>query len=238
ITIASLIEAQGTILSKQAIIAALGDRALTLPGLIGEALAANDRVKYRLTLLQVARHHADAPQAPVPGLRTERVTARIDDASLDALPTACTRDAVANYRLPGVEAVFVAIERDVRAMLTPILVARDAGIAEAADGVEARAAALLPPLLQHRDGFTAAELDGLSRVQRERGDSLHLFVMDLHKMLNRLQQTVATEVLDGASVYDLAAEDRDLVRAFMRGVNRTSRLRFDHPGLATTATRR
>jgi hypothetical protein len=40
-----LIEAQGIILSKQAIIAALGDRALTLPGLIGEALAANDRVK-------------------------------------------------------------------------------------------------------------------------------------------------------------------------------------------------
>lgn len=232
-----MIEAQGIILSKQAIIAALGDRALTLPGLIGEALAANDRVKYRLTLLQVARHHADAPQAPVPGLRAERVTARIDDASLDALPAECTRDAAANYRLPGVEAVFVAIERDVRAMLTPILVARDAGIAEAADGVQARAAALLPPLLQHRDGFTAAELDGLSRVDRERGDSLHLLVMDLHKMLNRLQQTVATEVLDGASVYDLAAEDRDLVRAFMRGVNRTSRLRFDHPGLATTATR-
>ena len=232
-----MIEAQGTILSKQAIIAALGDRALTLPGLIGEALAANDRVKYRLPLLLVARHHADAPQAPVPALRAERVTARIDDASLDALPAECTRDAAANYRLPGVEAVFVAIERDVRAMLMPILVARDAGIAEAAHGVQARAEALLPPLLQHRDGFTAAELDGLSRVERERGDSLHLLVMDLHKMLNRLQQTVATEVLDGASVYDLAAEDRDLIRAFMRGVNRTSRLRFDHPGLATTATR-
>ena len=224
-------------MSKQLIVAALGDRALSLPGLIGEALAANDRVKFRLTLLQVARHHADAPQAPVPVLRAERVTARIDDVSLDALPAGCTRDAAANYRLPGVKAVFVAIERDVRAMLTPILVAQDTGIAEAADGVQARAAALLPPLLEHRDGFTAVELDALSRVERERGDSLHLLVMDLHKMLNRLQQTVATEVLDGASVYDLAAEDRDLVRAFMRGVNSTSRLRFDHPGLATTATR-
>ena len=110
-----MIEAQGIILSKQAIIAALGDRALTLPGLIGEALAANDRVKYRLTLLQVARHHADAPQAPVPGLRAERVTARIDDASLDALPAECTRDAAANYRLPGVEAVH---EEDGRVVLS------------------------------------------------------------------------------------------------------------------------
>jgi uncharacterized protein Yka (UPF0111/DUF47 family) len=147
------------------------------------------------------------------------------------------KDATATYRLPGVEALFTAVERDVRMMLAPILVAQDAGVAQSEDGVQARAEKLLPPLLQHRDAFTAAELDGMSCAERERGDSLHLFVMDLHKMLNRLQQAAATEVLDGASVYDLDDEDRDLVRAFMRGVNRTARLRFDHPGLATTATR-
>ena len=39
-------------------------------------------------------------------------------------------------------------------------------------------------------------------------------------------------------VYGLGDEsDRLLVRAFMRGLNRTSRLKFDHPGLGTTATR-
>ena len=37
--------------------------------------------------------------------------------------------------------------------------------------------------------------------------------------------------------YGLAAEDRPRVAAFVRGVRRTSPLKFDHPGLETTATR-
>jgi uncharacterized protein Yka (UPF0111/DUF47 family) len=61
--------------------------------------------------------------------------------------------------------------------------------------------------------------------------------MDLHKELNRLQGHIAGETLDGARVYGLDAADRGLVRAFMRGVNRTAPLKFDHPGLGTTATR-
>jgi uncharacterized protein Yka (UPF0111/DUF47 family) len=61
--------------------------------------------------------------------------------------------------------------------------------------------------------------------------------MDLHKRLNALQADLAEETLDGAAAYNLAATDRPLVLAFMAGVNRTAKLKFDHPGLATTATR-
>ncbi|MCU0974032.1 MAG: DUF47 family protein, partial [Burkholderiales bacterium] len=43
--------------------------------------------------------------------------------------------------------------------------------------------------------------------------------------------------VDGAMTYGLEPGDRSLVAAFMRGVNRTAPLKFDHPGLGTTATR-
>jgi uncharacterized protein Yka (UPF0111/DUF47 family) len=61
--------------------------------------------------------------------------------------------------------------------------------------------------------------------------------MDLHKRLNALQADMAEETLDGAAAYNLAETDRPLVAAFMAGLNRTARLKFTHPGLATTATR-
>jgi uncharacterized protein Yka (UPF0111/DUF47 family) len=68
-------------------------------------------------------------------------------------------------------------------------------------------------------------------------DTLHRLVMDLHWELNRLQSTLSVELLDGAHVYGLTDVDRRLVRAFMRGVHETAALKFDHPGLETTATR-
>ena len=61
--------------------------------------------------------------------------------------------------------------------------------------------------------------------------------MDAHRALNRLQEQVALETLEGASVYGLGEDDRPLVVAFMAGVRATAPLKFDHPGLGTTATR-
>ena len=73
-------------------------------------------------------------------------------------------------------------------------------------------------------------------ADRSTGDSLHLLVMDSHRALNRLQAEIATETLDGASVYGIHADDRELIAAFMSGLRRTAPLKFDHPGLGTTAT--
>jgi hypothetical protein len=61
--------------------------------------------------------------------------------------------------------------------------------------------------------------------------------MDLHKSLNGLAVEHAEEVLAGARAYGLRPQDRPAVEAFMRGVEATRRLKFDHPGLATTAMR-
>jgi uncharacterized protein Yka (UPF0111/DUF47 family) len=52
-----------------------------------------------------------------------------------------------------------------------------------------------------------------------------------------MQSELSEEKLDGAAVYGLSEPDRPLVTAFMAGVNRTAKLKFNHPGLATTATR-
>jgi hypothetical protein len=68
-------------------------------------------------------------------------------------------------------------------------------------------------------------------------DTINQIVMDLHWELNRLQAMVCIELLDGAHIYNLRDVDRQLVRAFMRGVHETAPLKFDHPGLETTATR-
>jgi uncharacterized protein Yka (UPF0111/DUF47 family) len=59
----------------------------------------------------------------------------------------------------------------------------------------------------------------------------------MHKALHRLQRAVAGETLDGAAVYELEPQDRRVVQAFMSGLRRTAPLKFDHPGLGTTATR-
>jgi uncharacterized protein Yka (UPF0111/DUF47 family) len=61
--------------------------------------------------------------------------------------------------------------------------------------------------------------------------------MDLHRALNRLQAQIATTSIGGASVYGLGDGDAELVAAFMAGVHQTAPLKFDHPGLGTSATR-
>ena len=87
------------------------------------------------------------------------------------------------------------------------------------------------------DTLRGGSIEAMTSGDRGRGDSPHLLVMDMHKALNRLQAEVAGETIDGASVYDIRNSDRALIAAFMAGVAATRPLKFEHPGLATTATR-
>ena len=61
--------------------------------------------------------------------------------------------------------------------------------------------------------------------------------MDMHKALNKITAGLAEEDVDGARVYRLGDDDKARVAAFMRGLNRTMPLKFDHPGLSTNALR-
>jgi len=224
---------------KTHIVEELGEKALLLPALVNEALAANDRAKYRMTLLQAARTHADQPDATVTDLRPERLACGITDDELDGVVRRC-RKGDEDYLIPLAHRLHDGLIQDVRRMLAP-LGARDGsevpnGPASTAD-YEGRLQTLLaeaPSLVE--DSIPGAYITRLTSGQRGAGDSLHLLIMDLHKELNRLQERLATETIDGAQVYGVEADDRPLIAAFMKGVNQTRRLKFDHPGLGTTAT--
>jgi uncharacterized protein Yka (UPF0111/DUF47 family) len=216
---------------KAEVLAAIGETGLSRSAAVNAALSANDRVKYLLSLLQMAAAHADQPEQPPTSLKRERIGCGIDEPSLDAFTAAARRQGPA-YHLPGADKLVARIAQDLKTMAAPVL---DAGISPFA----ARLDAALTAIPQATgDMLDAAVLAAMSSASPPEGsDSLHRLVMDLHKQLNVLQAGLAEETIDGAAAYGLAEQDRPRVAAFMAGLNRTARLKFDHPGLGTTATR-
>lgn len=219
---------------KTQILAALGEDGLQQAGALNAGLAANDRVKYAFSLLQMAIEHAHNPKEPSITLKRERLAAGIDDPDLDDA-VAGARQEGKECRIPGASRILARIGDDMRLMAAPVLAM--AALASESQILRGR----LDGLLAARPGAPDDLVDPnaiSAMTQAERGpDSLHRLVMDLHKRLNALQAALAQETLDGAAAYGLDAADRPLVSAFMAGVNRTARLKFGHPGLATTATR-
>ncbi|HYP63587.1 MAG TPA: hypothetical protein VEQ16_06850 [Acidocella sp.] len=215
---------------KPEIISVLGESDVLLPGLISAALAANDRIKLRLSLLQAAAQAARLPGSPPPPLPQ-------DDALAAELPPGALAQArlaeAQTLFLPGAGALLAGLRRDLAAMLAPVA----ASGTEAAGDFAARAEAL-QPVFENAAGMIAlAKIGALTSATREGGPKFHLLVMDLHKAINQLAASAAAETLDGAAVHGLTAEDRVAVRAFMRGLHRTAPLAFGHPGLGTMAVR-
>ncbi len=219
-------------MSKQRIIEALGEEQLLLPELVHRALDANDHVKYLLTLLQAARAAADGDDS-APSLQEERLAAGVREAALDGVVHASARRPDGTYAIPGVEQLIKRAVAEVQTMLAALLAD---GSARAND-LERRLGDLSGELAPAGDVVAGADISRLTSARRADGDSLHLIVMDAHRELNRVQESLATESIDGALARDLADEDRPRVRAFMRGLGLTQGLRFGHPGLATVATR-
>ena len=223
---------------KSGIIERLGKTEVLLPALIGEGLAANDRVKVRLSVLQAAARHARAPETATFDLADECAAAGIDTAAMQTLVTGAGRLPGDGLTAPGLPALGNAIWDDVAAMLHAVKTG-DAANGEAA---EKRLAAIKGACaLGAKDTVALDEVTRLTavtgHVTGSKGDSLHRLIMDLHKALNALAAAHAEEELAGAHVYGLRKQDRPTVEAFMRGLNATRALKFDHPGLATTASR-
>ncbi|HTR16106.1 MAG TPA: DUF47 family protein [Acetobacteraceae bacterium] len=219
---------------KAAVLDAIGETALRRSSRVNAALAANDRVKYLFSLLQMAIAHAENPDHPAPSLKRERLAAGIDDIGLDTAVAGARREGD-RIRIPGAARMLARIAQDMRVMAVPVLEAGpDATTAALQQRLEARFADLPGAADDLVDGPAILAMTSANRAGT---DSLHLLVMDLHRQLNALQAGLAEATLDGAAVYGLDEADKPLVAAFMRGLNRTAPLKFDHPGLATTATR-
>lgn len=220
--------------AKSTIIGELGEQPLLLPERIEEALFANDRLKFYLTLLQAAEGHADSPAAAIPDFAAECRAAHIAENGIDRTVRDARRDKDGALYVPGAEHIRQNIVEELARMRAPLALAH----VPENDGFGRREAALTAALPAFAEGRVPAGAIGtVTSADSGRGDSVHLLVMDMHKALNALQGDLAEETIDGARVWRIRDEDRPLVRAFMAGLNETAPLKFDHPGLGTTATR-
>lgn len=219
-------------MKKSQAVASLGQHRLMLPAWVKAALSANDRLKVYLTVLQTAAAHAAHPKRDLPDLHKEIGAAGLSAAWLHDVLVASTQIDEA-FLIPDLARLVKGLADDLATMARPVLETTLAG-AESHIRVEHWLAwlAALPA-----DRLNDQQLEGLTHGRRGGSDSLHLLVMDLHKQINHLSGELASEVIDGANVWDLLPEDRPRVVAFMRGLNRTAPLKFDHPGLETAATR-
>lgn len=220
---------------KAQAVATLGQHSLLMPAWIRAALAANDRLKLYLSLLQAAAHHAATPDATMGSWGREL-------AQLDPGEAAWLQEMVAGaylddgaLALPRLADFMHALARDLELMARPVCTPHNAE-SEPFRVRQQQWQARLQALAEEED-LDPAMLAELTRGAVRDGDSLHLLVMDLHRRINALSAAMATEIIDGAHVWQIGDADRSLIAAFMRGLNRTAPLKFNHPGLDTAVTR-
>jgi uncharacterized protein Yka (UPF0111/DUF47 family) len=219
---------------KAQIIRELGQDDILLPALVTEALAANDRIKVRMSMLQAAARHAQQPSQPAADLADECHAAGMAPGALASLIKGAHLVGQGRLSAPNLARLIEDIHDDTLTMIRAVS-AGQAGEGEAAnarlDAIEATG--LLKPV----EEIELTQISQLTGVSEERKDSLHRLVMDLHKALNRLSADCAEEIVAGAHVFGLLPDDRSAVESFMGGLNQTLVLKFNHPGLDTTATR-
>jgi uncharacterized protein Yka (UPF0111/DUF47 family) len=219
---------------KSQIINVLGQGDILLPSLVAEGLAANDRIKVRMSALQAAAQHAQQPDRPATDLSVESRSAGISATELTTLITGAHLVGDRRVAVPDLAKLLKSIHDDAAAMIHAV----DAGRPADGEAAKARLAAIeAAGLLEPADQIDIAAITRLTGVTQEGSDSLHRLVMDLHKALNRLAADCAEDVVAGAHVFGLQPTDRVVVESFMRGLNETRALKFDHPGLDTMATR-
>jgi len=218
---------------KSRIVEQLGQAEILLPGLVAEGLRANDRAKVRLSALQAAAEHAHEPHGPPADLAAECRRAGVDAMATRALIAGARPAANGVIEAPGLAKLGEALLADVEAMIK----AAGAGDPSVGKAAEDRLAATRAGQSLGKQHIAETEIAELTAVTSGEQDSLHRLVMDLHKALNRLAAQCAEEVVAGAHTHGLQPDDKPLVAAFMRGLDRTRALKFNHPGLDTIAIR-
>ncbi len=219
---------------KTEIVRELGQPDILLPQLVAEGLAANDRIKLRLSALQAAVQHARQPRANVPDLAMESRAAGLAPAALVTLIGGAHLAGDDKVVAPGLAPLLKGIEGDILAMIG----AAAAGNPSEGQQFERRLASIRSAgHLEATPEIEIARVGRLTGVEHDGPDSLHRLVMDLHKALNRLAASNSEEVIAGAHVFGVQDADRAPIASFMRGLNETRPLKFNHPGLDTTAIR-
>src|SRR5664279_2462372 len=103
---------------KTQILAAIGENGLQPAAAVNAALAANDRLKYAFSLLQMATAHAEHPEQPAATLKRERIACGIDDPELDTV-VAASRMVGTSCHVEGAARIIARIAADMRLMAAP-----------------------------------------------------------------------------------------------------------------------
>lgn len=219
---------------KSQIVEHLGQTDILLPSLVADALAANDCIKVRMSALQAAVHHARQPDHPGSDLQAECRAAGIAPAAIAALIAGAHIVGEGRIAAPNLTKLMKDVLDDVTTMIRAVT----AGDPPAGDAMSARLSAIQATgVLESSSEIEVSRVGKLTGVTDNDSDSLHRLVMDLHKALNRLAAGCAEETVAGARVFGLRPDDHRAVESFMRGLEQTRALKFDHPGLDTMATR-
>jgi uncharacterized protein Yka (UPF0111/DUF47 family) len=219
---------------KSRIVEHLGEGDILLPALVAKGLAANDRVKVHLSALQAAAEHARNPGSAAADLAAECGNARLDAAPVRQFIGGARMSADGRITAPRLAEVGKDILAGMAAMLDGVAAGSPA---EGREAAERFARTKAQERLASLSDIGEADIAALTTVSDTNGESLHRLIMDLHKALNRLAAGSAEETIAGAQAFGMQAGDRPAVEAFMRGLHETAHLKFDHPGLATTAVR-
>jgi uncharacterized protein Yka (UPF0111/DUF47 family) len=219
---------------KSRIVEHLGETDVLLPSLVAEGLAANDRVKVHLSALQAAASRARNQGTSAPDLTKECRAAGVAPAPVSRLVEGAKISADGRITAPHLAELGKGILAEIGAMLRAV----EAGsLAEGKRAAERLARTKVQERLASLSDISEGDIAELTGVSEPDGDSLHRLIMDMHKALNRLAADNAEEIVADAHAFGLQADDRATVEAFMQGIGSTSHLKFDHPGLATTAVR-
>ena len=214
---------------KNKILFDLGEKRIILPDLIKEGLIANDRVKYLFTLLQSAKIKILNKKDITQGFLEEGEKLKIDEIAYDDILENCSLVRENTIYIPGLQRVLKEIYKCIKTMLKPLELIEQT---EKYEEYVNRFSLMQNILLTNYNDI----IDSTISADRSVKDTPHLLVMDLHKELNNLLSLIALESIDGANVFDINEENTFIIKAFMKGINKTAKLKFDHPGLGTTAT--
>ncbi|MDO9561346.1 MAG: hypothetical protein Q7J60_06985, partial [Bradyrhizobium sp.] len=165
---------------KSQIIEQLGQADILLPSLVAEGLAANDRIKVRLSALQAAARHAQQPDRQATDLHVECSAAGIPAAALAMLIGGAHLAGDGRIAAPNLARLMKEIHDDVAAMIRAV----SAGQPSAGTIMNERLAAIRGAgTLEASNEIEIARIARLTGVAQDGADSLHRLVMDLHKEL-------------------------------------------------------
>src|ERR1700693_3023384 len=123
---------------KTQIIEELGQGDILLPALVADGLAANDRIKVRMSALQAAAHHAHAPDQPATDLHVECGAAGLAPAALATLISGAHLAGDGRIAAPNLARLMKEIHDDAATMLRAV----SAGKPAEGETMNARLAAL------------------------------------------------------------------------------------------------